>query len=389
MESTQTAPAPSFFRNRLREPARVLRSVGDWVSRNRVVVLFVLVLVAFDVLLGRFAATWEAHSPDDYAMRVEGCRSRPRDLVFVGGSPVAEGIDPDRVTGLNWNGTPLDSRYALGLSGGTTSDFYHAVIHACPTPPRVLVYGITASDLNDSRHEPHGPHSLMTWGDLVGWVRLRPESAEWVTRHFLQSRLGKASNLYRYRHGVRMWLAAESERGRPGSCPAAAAEAAELHDYADALRTGSGYAPAKGFQHMRYDAAKATGVATTAFPYLNRYRTGSHLKFLHKLADWCAANGTRLVLLDMPVTADLEASYAAAFAEYRARLAEVERDRGLTVIRSPREATGLTDAHFADLIHMNRDGAARALRAAPSSEVIRVGRTGAQTRGVEPGFGSV
>ena len=31
----------------------------------------------------------------------------------------------------------------------------------------MLVYGITASDLNDSRHEPHGPYSLMDWDDLT------------------------------------------------------------------------------------------------------------------------------------------------------------------------------------------------------------------------------
>jgi hypothetical protein len=328
-----------------------------WVSRNRTVVLFVALLAVADVSIGQHAAVWQSHSPDDYAARVDGCRSRPRDVVFVGGSPVAEGIDPDRIIGINWDGKPFESRYALGLSGGTTSDFYHAVLRACPTPPRVLVYGITASDLNDSRHEPHGPYSLMTWGDLARWVRLRPESAEWVVRHFLQARLGQASNLYRYRHGIRMWLASEADRQIPGSCPDAAREAEELGEYAEELRSGNGYAPARGFQHMHYDAVKAAGLRPEAFPYLQKYRTGSHLKYLHRLADWCAENGVRLILVDMPVTADLEAAYPAEFAEYQARLAEVERDRGLTVIRATRQATGLTDASFADLIHLNRDGA--------------------------------
>jgi hypothetical protein len=49
--------------------------------------------------------------------------------------------------------------------------------------------------------------------------------------------------------------------------------------------------------------------------------------------------------------------YPAAFAEYRGRLAEVEHDRGLTVVRAPREAVGLSDALFADLIHLNATGA--------------------------------
>lgn len=334
-------------------------SVRTWLHRNRTVVLFVFMLGLLDVSIGQHAATWERHSPDDYDLRIAACRSQPRDLLFVGGSPVAEGIDPARIVGLTWDGRSLDSSYALGLSGGTTSDFYHALLRGCPTPPRVLVYGITASDINDARHEPHGPHSLMTWGDLARWVQLRPESAEWVIRHFVQSRLSKLSNLYRYRHGLKMWLAWHCEQHFPGACSEAAREAEDLLASAQAIQTGNGYHPAKGFQHMRYDAVKAAGAPQAPFPFLNRYRTGSHLKYLHRLIDWCEAHGVRFVLIDMPVTADLETQYAAAFAEYRSRLAAIESARGLTVFRATREATGLNDTHFADTIHLNCSGAQR------------------------------
>src|SRR4029078_4323178 len=105
------------------------------------------------------------------------------------------------------------------------SDSSLAIIAGCPTPPRVWVSGITASDINDSRHEPHGPYSLMSWGDLGRWLRLRPEASEWVTRHFLLSRLGQTSNIFRYRHGIRMWAATEADRVQPGSCPEAIREA--------------------------------------------------------------------------------------------------------------------------------------------------------------------
>jgi hypothetical protein len=322
--------------------------LAAFVSRNRVPVLFVVMLVAADWGVGRFAAVWEWHSPDDYAARVNGCRCKPRDVVFVGGSPVAEGIDPDRIPGTN---------YALGLSGGTTSDFYHAVLRACDRPPKVLVYGMTASDINDARGEPHGPASLMTWGDLGRWVRLRPDNAEWVTRHFALARLRRASNLAHHRHGVRMWAATEAERMSPGSCPETFREAAKQRDYADALRTGTGYAPSKQFEHRRYDAAKAAGVPEAPLPFFHKYRTGSHLKYLHKLIDWCGANGVALVVVDVPVTADLEERFANEFAEYRARLAEVEAERGVKVLRPTRAELGLTDAQFADAIHLNRDGA--------------------------------
>jgi hypothetical protein len=60
----------------------------------------------------------------------------------------------------------------------------------------------------------------------------------------------------------------------------------------------------------------------------------------------------------MPTTADLEAKYPAPFAEYRARLAEVERATGATVILDAR-AAGLTDEHFADLIHLTPAGCRR------------------------------
>ena len=358
MATPDTPPRHPLAR-RLPAPAlpRAARRAAAFLGRNRVVVLFLLGLVATDWAVGRYAAVWDRHSPDDYAARVEGCRRRPQDLVFVGGSPVAEAVDPDVVAGVPWAGRPLAHAYAVGLSGGTTSDFYHAVKLACPTPPRVLVYGITASDLNDSRHEPHGAYSLMGWADVAGWVRLRPDAAGWVTRHFLQGRLRAASHLYRYRHGMKMWAALEADALAPGCCPEAAREADELRAYADALRSGRGYAPQRGFVARSYEQVRALGLAPKTFPYLDKYRTGSHLRYLHKLADWCADRGVALVLVDMPVTADLEAMYPAAFAEYRGRLAEVERGRGLTVVRAPREAVGLSDALFADLIHLNAAGA--------------------------------
>ncbi len=334
------------------------RTVTFW-QRNRAVVAFALLLIALDIAIGLFAPVWQRHSPDDYALRVEGCAKEPRDLVFIGGSPVAEGIDPERIRGAVWHGQPLNSVYAMGLSGGTTSDFYHAVLRGCPRPPRVLVYGMTASDINDSRHEPHGPYSLMTLGDVARWVKLRPEAGEWVIRHYATAKFGQVSSLFRYRHGMRMWAACEADKRLPGSCPETMSEADELRERSDRLQHGNGYAPARGFASGNYAAVYAAGLAPTQFPYLAKYRTGSHLKYLHRLIDWCEARGVQLVLIDMPVTANLEAMHAKEFVEYHTRLAEIERSRGIPVIRARRDAVGLSDAHFADLIHMNLDGAKR------------------------------
>jgi hypothetical protein len=315
-----------------------------------------LALVGVDLLVLAFRDTWDRHSPDDYAARLDGCRRRPRDFVFVGGSAVSEGVDPDLIAGVRWRGEPLANGYALGLPGGTTSEFYHAVKHGCPTPPTLLVYGITASDLNDSRHEPHGPASLMSIGDVTAWATTRPDSREWVVRTFLRERASRAWSLYRYRHGIRMWAALQAEAVFPGCCPDAVREANELRGYADALCDGNGYAPAAGFVTRRYDVVKEVNAPLPPFTFLDRYKTGSHLTYLHRLIRWADDRGTALVLVDMPVTADLEAKHTAAFAEYRRLLAEVE-SAGTPVIRANSDVVGITDAGFADTIHLNGVGA--------------------------------
>lgn len=341
--------------------------------RYRLLASFAATLVAIDLFVHAFHETWERHSPDDYAEKVATCAARPRDLVFVGGSPVAEGIDPQALGPIRWQDQTLSDAYAVGLNGGTTSDVYFAVTHACPTPPAVLVYGLTVSDINDSRHEPHGPHSLMTWADLADWQQTRPDAVEWVTRQFLIGRANRLWAVYRYQHGIRMWAATQADRLAPGCCPVARAEAERHRLTGERIRANSGHTPMPWFADRRYDQMKASGWVAPPFTYVDRYRTGSHVRYLHRLIDWAEAHGTTVVLIDMPVTADLEARHPAEVAEFRTRLAEVERDRGVTVLRATRQATGLDDCHFADLIHLNREGCQR-LTAWVREELTRLGR---------------
>jgi len=326
-------------------------------SRWRPIVRLLIAFVVLDLILLSFRDTWEQHSPDDYAERVNGCAEEPREFVIVGGSPVSEGFNPHVLAGFTWKGQTLQNGYAVGLPGATTSETFLATVHSCPTPPRVLIYGITVSDLNDSRREPHGPYSLMTRDDWSEWVSDRPKSAEWATRHYLQGKLSKISSLWQYRHGIRMWAAHTIDEAIPGTCPDSAREANELRRYSHLLRTNRGYAPALGFVHGRYDVAKANGVTLSPFTFLDRYRTGEHLTYLHKLAEWAEKHGVDLVLIDVPVTADLEARYPEAFAEYAVRLKEFETSHEARVIRANREVVGLTDADFADVIHLNETGA--------------------------------
>ena len=80
MPSSETIP--QTWRQRLHTPMRV----------------FIGILI-LDVGVWAFADVWQRHSPDDYAMRVAGCKRHAQDLVIVGGSPVSEGIVPDELCG--------------------------------------------------------------------------------------------------------------------------------------------------------------------------------------------------------------------------------------------------------------------------------------------------
>jgi hypothetical protein len=316
-------------------------------------------LVLDDVVLAN-RKLWQAYDPDDHLERVQGCQRRRHDLVFIGGSPVAEGIDPALLEGVSWHGRPLGGAYNLGLPGGTTSEFWHAVRHGITTPTRLVVYGITASDVNDSRDEPHDPHSLMDAHDVLHWVQARPSAAEWCVRHFVQGQITKVWKLYQYRNGIRLWAADQVEQLRPGTFTDAVIEAREGRRYSAALKRADGYAPRPSVQAGRLDQLKAAGAVNWRFDFLQNFRLGGHLGYLHRLLDWANHHGVDMVLVDMPVSADLEERlWPEAFARYRQALAEVERSRGVLVLRGSRAAVGLTDADFADLVHLNASGTAR------------------------------
>jgi hypothetical protein len=331
-----------------------------WWGRWRVLLYLLLGLGAVDVLIFACRQVWRAYDPDEYEERLFGCRRRPQDLVVVGGSPVCEGIDPAVLAGLPWQGAPLERVYNLGLAGATTSEVWHAIEHGLAAPPRLLVYGITATDLNDSRDEPQGPRVLMDFGDLLCWARHRPESIEWCLRHFAKARVTRLWNLFRFRNGIRLWAADCAERLWPGVCPEAAAVAREGLRFSAALHQGNGFAPRPQFRAGRLDHLRAGGHIPPRFSFLEKYRLGGHLAYLHHLLDWAAAHGVGVVLVDMPVSPDLEERlYPQAFAQYRAALADLERQRGVRVLRATRGAVGLGDADFADLIHLNAAGCAR------------------------------
>lgn len=340
------------------EPGRALLG-GVW-RRYRVLVYLFVGLVLVEGAVATCREVWQAYDPDDYQERLAGCRRQVCDLILVGGSCVSEGVDPAVLSGLRWRDQALERAYNLGLPGATEAEIWHAVSHGVAVPPRLLVYGITASDLNEARNEPHGVRSLMDLYDVAHWIRGRPHTAGWCLKQYSRGCLARLWGLFYHRNGIRMWAADQVEALCPGTCPEAASEAREALCYSAAMRGGNGFAPRGEFQRRRLDQLKAAGVTWQSFPFLEKYEIKGYRAYLDRLLDWAEAHGVPVVLVDMPVSADLEERlYPHVFATYRTLLAELERDRGLTVIRARREVIGLQDEHFADLIHLNLEGTAR------------------------------
>lgn len=349
-----TSPAPPNGP----KPRTTLRSFAWLCLRCRTVLLLLAGLGVLDLVVYGQRERWAHYCPDDYRERLVHCRDGAPDLIFVGGSPVSEGIEPAVLVGVRIDGRPMQHPFNFGLLGATASEFWHAIENGVRTPPAVLIYGASASDINDARQEPHGAYSLMTWADLADWVRHRPASAGWVSRQFIQGRLSRCWQLFHYRNAIRLWLADWAENCWPGSFPETAREARGQLAVAANLRRADGFAPNPEFRDRHHDELKIVGVRQDHLRQMERYRVGEHLDQVYRLIDWCAARGVTFLVVDMPVTVDLsERLYPAAFATYRQALDDMEHRRGVRIVRGGREGAGLTDHDFSDLVHLNAGGA--------------------------------
>jgi hypothetical protein len=325
----------------------------------RVVVYFVLGLLCLDGVIYATRATWNAYDPDDYLERLDAYRQRPRDLVLVGGSPMSEGVDPDVLAGLSWHGETLTQPFNLGLPGATTSEIWHAIEHGL-TPPRLLVYGLSASDLNDSRREPHGVRSLMDSSDVCDWLRCRSDGRQWLVRHFAEERVGGIWQLYFYRNAIRLWAADQVAAVWPDAFPLALAEVRGNLQYSADIHRGNGFAPQPKLRTLRLDERWAAGEIGPRFHFLENYALGGHLSYLHRILEWGEVHGVAVVLVDMPVPRRLEEElHPQAFALYRTALEQTARERSVPVLWARRSTVGMDDGDFADMIHLNARGTAK------------------------------
>jgi hypothetical protein len=281
--------------------------------------------------------------------------------VLVGGSPVMSGVDVTMLEGMSWRGRRLERGFNLGLPLGTVVDVSLAVEHGLSArPPRLLVYGVALSDLNGNRAEPQGQRQIMNLTDLARWVRLRPGAAARATREFLLDRLTLLSPLAHHGDGLRYWAADRLDHIQPRLSPNMAATARQNLAHSAELVTSRGHLPGGEVSpEQRLSVHKARGEQEWSFPFLERYDVQGHLPYLRRLMAWARDRGVELVLLEMPLSADVERLYPREYEQFRAVLPRVAQAHGVRLLRPTREQVGLTDADYLDLAHLNADGVRR------------------------------
>lgn len=330
--------------------------------RCRVLIWFVAGLIGLDRIVAAQARRWDTYDPQPCRERLATCRQGRWDLLIVGGSPAMYGINPAIVTGTSWHGQPIASAFNFGLPLGTMTEARFAAAHGPRTPPRLLIYGATATDFNESRRSSDGPRRLMTVADLASAATSRSQPAGWFAWNFGSEAVARSWRLYYHRRGIRLCLAGATSHFWPDLFPADAAEAARGQGITEELRAADGFPPQPPVtRDRRLDALRADGRITDYFPFMDDYRVGAgYLADLDQMCVTAAGQGTAVVLVDMPVPADLEGRlYPSQFAAYRLALAKAAAARGVPVVRATREAVGLTDADFCDLVHLNGTGAAK------------------------------
>jgi hypothetical protein len=337
---------------------------GLWSAarRYRVLIWFVVGLFGLDRVIASQARRWDAYDPHPYRERIARCRQGRWDLLVVGGSPAMCGIDPAGLAGMTWHGERLESAYNLGLPLGTANEVWLAAEHGPVVPPRLMIYGATATDFNDSRRSSDGPRELMTVADVRTAAAARPKLAAWYAINVGSEWVANAWQLYYHRRGIHYFFADVADSIRPGLCSADAAEARRGLAVTTNLRTGDGYTRATPeAPMMRLNSEWAAAQTRETFPFMDRYSVGAaHLAALDRMLAAAERRGVPVVIVDLPVPADLDRRmFPAEFAAYRSALKAAAASRNVHVLWADRESLGITNTDFSDLIHLNNEGAAK------------------------------
>jgi hypothetical protein len=260
------------------------------------------------------------------------------DILFIGNSTMQAGLDPKVFD---------DSRAAKGAGPGS----FNAAIEGLPpygtrlfveiflryTKPKALILGLSPQDLN----------SNSPWAaDITDRVRHSPlalAEAQRGARGRLIETLLDRSFLYRYRLTLFQWLLRGGQARKP----------------AEVYFDQRGYHPLD--RRLADIPANERGVLFNRAGVLNYSTEGLQKEALLAMIDFCQENGIDLILVNMPLADDYYYNFddQDAYQNYLDQINRIAASHSLPLwdFESLPEEEGFTDEDFADLNHLNREGA--------------------------------
>ncbi len=260
--------------------------------------------------------------------------ARGIDVLFIGNSSVQAAVDPARFDAMRGVAVPGRGSFNAALEGVPPVGMERFLaMYLQRSHPQAIVYGLQPQDLN----------SNSPWArDVSERVRHAPRliAAQATWRGAAMRALLDHSELFRHRGVMQQWLL------RGGLLPP----------------PGPVYVDGRGFHSIARRLADDAVARNNRAGVLNYSTEGEQLAALRRLIDHCRRDGLRVVLVNMPLTAEYLTLFDAP-ADYEryltaVRLLSFEYDVPFWDPSRPPAPTEFTAADFADSNHLNRRGAA-------------------------------
>lgn len=287
--------------------------------------------------------------------------TRGIDILFIGNSTVQAGVNPqvfDASQGEGVNGPGAFNGSVEGLPPYGTLLFLEIWMRY--TTPEVIIYGMSPQDLNSNSPWARDitdrvKHSPLAWAEARRGIRGR------VTAGLLEH-----SAFYRYRSVLyNLFL-------RGGTMP-------PVPDV---------YFDTRGYHSLDHRLADIPAADRRMFynkaGVLNYSPRGEQMTALEHLIQYCDDNGIQLILVNMPLADEYYSQFDGPgdYQEYLSALTDVARGHTLPLwdMENLPASLAFGDTEFADLNHLNHDGAQRlsSMMAEQYTQLVAAGRAQAR-----------
>jgi len=316
------------------------------------------------------------HEEAVYGVKLAQFKSAPTpDVVFLGSSRVRDGMVPEVFSGFLSKEWKRPARvYNLGLINAKAEEYLTIVRSHLPDPgPRLVVLGITGSEVVNVHDFQYASRFLWTLPDALDWLRRVPAAHFDVAHveHFLENELCRGWYVFGHRDALREMLldTLVSRFGVP--LPVAAGgtdnmgQNKKLRDY---VLAADGYqapplTPQGSLARRIVEAPQLLKIPERELEASPEMLEGARFTELREIAALLDARGSRLALVEMPVSPYLQERNPVLHGQvFRDRMEQLAQELGCVWVPMPPEETQLSNRTYGDVNHLTEVGAKRYTR---------------------------